>query len=844
MGPDCSRRLGLVPFTPKRAGSLAYSLVMFVVVSVLAGVLVAGLFIPFAGMAGVTSNAAAAELQSLPAELATPAPATRSKVLMGNGKILAFFYDENRIPVKLNKIAPIMRQAQIAIEDHRFYEHGALDFKGTVRALVRNSAGDGITQGGSSITQQYVKMVQIEQCQAKGDSQCVKDAQAPTMERKIRELRYAIAMEKKFTKDEILERYLNIAYYGSGAYGVEAAAKHYFSTTASKLTLAQAAMLAGLVQNPDSNNPVRNPSAALDRRDVVLNRMVELKLITLDQAQAAKQTGFDQKLVKKTRNGCVGTRYPFLCDYVRRTLLNTPSLGKTEEDRENMINRGGLAIQTAIDPKIQDLAEKRVSAVVGPRDPVISTMNMIQPGTGLIIAMAQSRPVMGSKAKKGQTYWNLAADPAMGGIQGYQAGSTFKLFTLAAALEKGIPISKTFNAKSPFNFTGRPYTSCRGRERVWDRWVVRNAVGHSKSIGMMEAAQFSVNTYFIQLELATGMCRVTKMAQKAGVKVGARIGQPPVNIVQEFQDKPSFTLGTVEVSPLSMAEAYATFAARGIHCNPIIVSKITTRDGKNLAVPDANCRRVVDKDVADGVNKILKSVVDKGTGRRAKIYDGRDIAGKTGTIDSNEAVWFAGYTPEIAGVAMISIDNTKSPFLKGGSGYYRRSGVRGYRVPSTGVYLEGSGSGDAGMKIWKPVMQKYFQQIPKTSFSQPPHKIQVGEQVRVPSLSGLSVAAATRKLERLGFTVETQYAYSDKVPRYGFIGWSPSPGDWISEFGTIYAVYSSGRDPAVVAAEKAEARRKAQEEKKKQQQQQQEQQQQQSQPPKPPKLPPIFPPRR
>jgi membrane peptidoglycan carboxypeptidase len=825
-----------VPFTPKRAGSLAYSLVMFVVVSVLAGVLVAGLFIPFAGMAGVTSNAAAAELQSLPAELSTPAPATRSKVLMGNGKILAFFYDENRIPVKLKSIAPIMRQAQIAIEDHRYYEHGALDFKGTVRALVRNSAAGGTTQGGSSITQQYVKMVQIEQCQAKGDTQCVKDAQAPTVQRKIRELRYAIAMEKKFTKDEILERYLNIAYYGAGAYGVEAAARHYFSTKASQLTLAQAAMLAGLVQNPDTHNPIRNPSAALDRRDVVLNRMVELKLITLDQAKEAKKTGFDQKLVQKTRNGCVGTRYPFLCDYVRRTLLNTPSLGKTADDRENMINRGGLVIQTAIDPKIQDLAQKKVSAVVGPRDPVISTMNMIQPGTGLMIAMAQSRPVMGSDAKKGQTYWNLAAEPAMGGIQGYQAGSTFKLFTMAAALEKGIPISKMFNAKSPFNFTGRPFTSCRGRERVWDRWVVQNAVGHSKSIGMMEAAQFSVNTYFIQLELATGMCRVTKMAQKTGVKVGARIGQPSVNIVKQFQDKPSFTLGTVEVSPLSMAEAYATFAARGIHCNPIIVSKITTRGGGNLAVPDANCRRVVDKDVADGVNKILKSVVDKGTGRRAKIYDGRDIAGKTGTIDSNEAVWFAGYTPEIAGVAMISVDNTKRPFIKGG--YYRRSGVRGYRVPSTGVYLEGSGSGDAGMKIWKPVMQQYFQQIPKTSFNQPPHKIQVGEQVRVPNLNGLSLDAATRKLERLGFTVEKQYVYSDTVPKYGFMGWSPRSGDWISEFGTIYAVYSSGRDPAVVAAEKAAARKKAQEKKKKQQQQQQQQQSPS------PTLPPIFPPRR
>jgi len=301
-------------------------------------------------------------------------------------------------------------------------------------------------------------------------------------------------MERKFTKDQILERYLNIAYYGEGAYGVEAAARHYCSTHADELTLPQAALLAGLVQNPDSSNPVDNPSAALDRRDVVINRMAELGLITPDQVKKAKATKFNKKKVKPTRNGCVGTRYPFLCDYVYRSLLQAPSLGKTAKERENMVKRGGLVIDTALDPKIQNLAQRRVSAVVGPKDPVISTMNMIQPGTGLIIAMAQSRPVMGPDKKKGETFWNLSVEPEMGGIQGYQAGSTFKLFTLAAALEKGIPSSKKFNACSPMEFGGRYYETCKGREKVYGRYTVRNSVGHSKTIGMTEAAEFSALT--------------------------------------------------------------------------------------------------------------------------------------------------------------------------------------------------------------------------------------------------------------------------------------------------------------------------------------------------------------
>jgi membrane carboxypeptidase/penicillin-binding protein len=213
-------------------------------------------------------------------------------------------------------------------------------------------------------------------------------------------------------------------------------------------------------------------------------------------------------------------------------------------------------------------------------------------------------------------------------------------------------------------------------------------------------------------------------------------------------------------------------------------------------------------------------VVARGTGKRARIFGEGDIAGKTGTINSNEAVWFAGYTPEIAGVAMISIDNTKNPFIKSRKlrkpgDYFRGGGVKGYRVPSTGQYLEGSGSGDAGQEIWRPVMLEYLKKVPNTSFNDPPRRIEVGRQVTVPNVYGLGISAARRKLEQAGFTVETQYVYHPTIPPYGFVGWNPSPGQTISEFGTIFLMRSKGKDPAIAEAQKkAEelARKKAEEE--------------------------------
>ncbi|MDN5564004.1 MAG: transglycosylase domain-containing protein, partial [Luteococcus sp.] len=288
-----SRTLG--GMTSRKTGNNAYHLAWFAALSVLSGLLVAGLALPAAYLTGSVVKAGAASLESLPAELSIGPQSERSKVLMADGSTLAEFYAENRVYVPLSKISPIMRTAQVAIEDDRFFEHGAIDFRGTARAALRSASGS--TQGGSTLTQQYVKQVQIEAAVVAGDDEGVQKAQEQTLTRKVRELRYAVATEKKLTKSQILERYLNIAYYGDGAYGVEAAARHYFNTTAEKLTLPQAALLAGLVQNPVATDPVNNPTAAINRRSIVLNRMAQLGKITDAQATAAKKVPFDKSKV-------------------------------------------------------------------------------------------------------------------------------------------------------------------------------------------------------------------------------------------------------------------------------------------------------------------------------------------------------------------------------------------------------------------------------------------------------------------------------------------------------------------------------------------------------------------
>ena len=759
----------------------AYSLMMFLAVSVLAGLLLSGLAVPMTALAGSSVNFAADSLDEIPTDLETPAQSERSRVLMANGEVLATFYDENRIYVPLSEISPLMQDAQIGIEDHRFYEHGAIDFQGFGRALVKTLTGD--TQGASTLTQQYVKLVRLETAMANGDEEAARKAVEVTIERKIIEMRYSMALEERLTKDQILERYLNIAYYGDGAYGVESAAQHYFRTTAKDLTLGQSALLAGIVQNPVAFNPVKNTQRALDRRDVVLNQMVKWKMITEAEAAEAKLETFDPAQVLRTPNGCVSSQYAFLCDYVRLTLLSDKmtSLGKDKEERERALKRGGLTIQTKINPTAQDSAEAAVATKVAPTDPVIGNAVLLEPSTGLIIAMAQSRPKMGDG--EGETYWNYNVPASMGGMEGFQAGSTFKAFTMAAAMEQGVTPGHTYNAPGKLTFEkGAVFRDCQGTFKLDEEWDPENQGGRGYgTIDMVKAAKSSVNTYFIQLIQSTGICASIDMAAKVGVELSD--GQT----LRSMQRYPSFVLGTAYVTPLSMAEAYATFANRGVHCDPIILESVTTQEGKALDVPSANCQKVMEPEVADGVNYVLKQVAGVGgTGYVAALRDGRDEAGKTGTTNGNEAVWYAGYTPEVAGVAMIAVENA-NPIFKDGT---KKKTLRNLKVAAG--YLDGSGGRDAGA-IWKAAMKAALKDKPKTKFTAPSDEIMKGVKVPVPSVKGMGYNEAKATLEAAGFTTSRWSVYSDR-PQGTFLGITPTGS--ALKFSTIRLKVSAGPAPA------------------------------------------------
>ncbi|MFC7099858.1 transglycosylase domain-containing protein [Nonomuraea rubra] len=427
-----------------------------------AGLVVAAIAVPAVGGAGLGFVTAAGEVDLKPLDLTEPPPAEVTIVRDAKGGEIARFYEEYREIVGFDEIAATMKTAIVAIEDFRFYEHGAIDIEGTLRALATNLQSGKVSQGGSSITQQYVKQVLLNSADTEEERNAAVEA---SYARKLNELRYAMGIEEKYTKDEILAKYLNIAYFGASAYGVEAAARRFFGVSAADLTLPQAATLAGAVQDPNATDPNlgrQQRERLLQRRNVVLDRMAELGRITEAEAAKAKATKLGYKGTR-IPGGCESNEHPYFCLYVRHEILGNPDFGRTAKARLAMLNRGGLTITTTLDPAMQAAADRALKRYVHPSDAPVASQALVQPGTGAIKAMAASRRY-GTNAAKNEISYNVVANTAHGGGIGFQPGSTFKTFTLITALQQGMKLDDGLAAGAGYRAPAySTFKTCKGQ---------------------------------------------------------------------------------------------------------------------------------------------------------------------------------------------------------------------------------------------------------------------------------------------------------------------------------------------------------------------------------------------
>ncbi|WP_196279107.1 transglycosylase domain-containing protein [Catellatospora vulcania] len=631
--------------------------------AVVAGAVVAAGAMPAAALANWAVEKSAPAYETLPEVLKHPTTAQASYLYANDGTtVVTTFYDENRRDVTLAEVAPVVPQAVVAAEDARFYTHHGVDLKGVLRAVVANGTSGGVSQGASTLTMQYVRNVLKSDPSLSTEERASATEQTPT--RKIREARYALAVEKELSKAQILERYLNIAYFGSGAYGIFAASHTYFSKDPAQLTLSEASLLAGLLQSPEADSPLNGGiERALARRDYVLTAMTGTGAITAAQAAAAKAS---TPVVKRgaNPNDCTASRqgWGFFCDYFRSWWRDQDTFGDTAEDREQALRQGGYRIVTTLDPKIQNAAQAQVTKVYGYANKRALPMAVVEPGTGKVLALAVNRRYSAATGA-GNTMNQLVAGG--NGIHGYQAGSTFKMFTMLAALEAGKTLDTRFDAPTKLTTTWREAAgpaSCDGY------WCPRNATPAwmDGERDMWTGFGRSVNTYFVWLEQQVGADKTIEMAQRLGVRF-----RHPDNASHAASDAAgwgSFVLGVSLTTPLDLANAYATLAADGVYCSPLPVTAVTDGTGKQLAVADTSCAPAISPEIARAATDAARCPVgqegafgrcDGGTATAVSgLLGRRAVAGKTGSSTGNMTESFVAYTPQLAAAAIAANPDT------------------------------------------------------------------------------------------------------------------------------------------------------------------------------------------
>lgn len=616
----------------------------FLALCTLGGTLSAALLLPSAVMVGNTLQAADSLFDDYLPLLKISKPSENSVMLAADGTKLADFYADNRIIVPSSDIAPIMKKAMVAIEDQRFFEHHGVDAEGLLRALVSNTTGTA-RSGGSTITQQYVKNVLLDAGAAAGDEQAVEKASERSLTRKFREARYALAIERKYPKDDILTGYLNIASFGPNLYGIEVAAQRYFSIHAKDLNLLQAATLAGITQSPSRWDPIRHPEDAQVRRNTVLAKMLELGYITDAEYKQNVAISVTESLKPSpVKQGCAEAGISaYFCDYVIKSLINDPALlGNEKEERISRLYRGGLVIRTTLDPGKQQAAYDALVGNIPVQDPsqIKIALSSVDSTNGNILAMAQnSNYGVPSETDPTATQINFNADKAHGGGIGFQTGSTYKPFILTEWLKTGHSLYEQVNSTPRPLLLSKFYAPCVGsfenREHLFNN--IEGIGGGYMSV--LRSLTRSVNFSFIEMSRQMNLCNLFQTAQDMGFK---RADGKPIVVA------PGTLLGGNESYTLSMAQAFSSFANKGVSCDPVAITSIEDRAGNIIYRSKPTCRQALSEETARQVTYALQTVVNdpNGTGTNARV-PGHDVAGKTGTSNRDVAAWFVGYTPQI-----------------------------------------------------------------------------------------------------------------------------------------------------------------------------------------------------
>jgi membrane peptidoglycan carboxypeptidase len=760
----------------------------FGALSAMAGVLSVALLAPMIAFGGSAAVAGVTAFEGLPTYI-RPINASQSSTIyaLRNGEpeeIATFFY-ENRIEIPFEQMSPNLVNAVLATEDPRFYQHGGVDILSLIRATFTNLATFGDGPGASTITMQYVRGTLVEAAYQSDNAAAIAAATEVTVERKLREIRLAIALEKEVSKKDILAGYLNLAFLGNQINGVEQASQYYFGVPASLLNIPQAAYLAGMLKSPNDYKPdeEKNLARGIGRRNYVLQQMVEEGFITQERADRYKKLPSLAR-ISDSRQGCETNQVSaFFCDYSVWVIRNSPEFGATREERDLLLRRGGLEIYTTLDLDVQDVAYESVMNRLPPDNEwSFGTASVsVEVGTGRILAMAQNRHFDQSEnPEPGRTSVNFNTDRPFGGSSGFQPGSTYKVFTMAEWLKQGYLLGENLDGRVDEPYTNeagqlvtpstRTYedvsqhfrASCGG---VVGPWELGNSGDNTiDNIGVMRAMATSQNTAFAEMAEKLDLCAIRNTAADFGVRRADGT---------ELLYVPATILGTNEIAPLTMAAAFAAVANNGEYCSPIAIDRVVQRrGGEELPVPQSLCSTAVSPEIAAAMTHSMIGVMTGGTGSAANTNDGTPLAGKTGTTDSRVHTWMIGYSTAVATATWVG-------------------NVRG-QTSQGGKSVAGSAVTTVRHAVWRDIMREINQRYPGEAFTPVSPRFLGSSPRSVPDVTATDSVSAIAQLEFAELAVRVIQREVPSIHPIGTVAYTvPAAGEAVPR-GTLIEVYISG----------------------------------------------------